>query len=197
MRQLVGKPPTQQLGSLFFPHLPGEGLWILTEVQASPLLSSLPPQAPNAAAWERMDPSPIKRSGCSWACMGPNNARKNARIDAKQHVRLCQTECQTENVRLLEYMPDRMPDRMSAFVSDRTSLGGDHSKKVIFLGRLEQVSQPEVSKSGINVDRIRCHDILAHYSSFVLWTKSACPTLFDDHTKHMLRGSSFPRAAGS
>ena len=94
-------------------------------------------------------------------------------------------------------MPDRMPDRMSAFVSDRTSLGGDHSKKVIFLGRLEQVSQPEVSKYGINVDRIRCHDILAHYSSFVLWTKSACPTLFDDHTKHMLRGSSFPRAAGS
>ena len=100
--------------------------------------------------------------------MGPNNARKNARIDAKQNVRLCQTECQTENVRLLEYMPDRMPDRMSEFVSDRTSLGGDHSKKVIFLGRREQVSQPEVSKYGITVDRIRCHDILAHYSSFVL-----------------------------
>ena len=29
------------------------------------------------------------------------------------------------------YMPERMPNRMSEYMSDRISVGGDHSKKVI------------------------------------------------------------------
>ena len=32
-------------------------------------------------------------------------------------------------------MPEKMPRILSAYMSDRMSLGGDHSKKVIFVQR--------------------------------------------------------------
>ena len=43
------------------------------------------------------------------------------------------TECHNIYIRIIIYISDRMPERMSEYMSDRMSLGGVHSKKVIYL----------------------------------------------------------------
>ena len=134
------------------PHLPGEGLWILTKVQ---LLLLIYFSASSSWLWAPMDPSRTS-SGCSGPHLDPNTCQTECQIEClkrcqiecqiecqiacqnrcqKECQSICQKECQTEcqNIYLYIYIYAIYTSRW--YVRNYVRIvcqGGDHSKKVFF-----------------------------------------------------------------
>ena len=118
------------LAFLFFPHLPGESLQILTKVQLPPssssasFSSSSPLPAPDAVGHAETG-TPCRQPRMLWSAPGPEHTpermpdrmpdRTADRIECQTNCQIecqnrCQIECQNERLKRCQ---DRMPERTS------------------------------------------------------------------------------------
>jgi len=141
----------------FFPHLPGEGLWILSQLHLASTPGfrfwwALPDLSRERQMSDRMHQRMPDRMIEYMTDRMPNRMfeymsdrmpnrmfeymsdripnRMFEYMSDRMPNRMFEYMSDRMPNRMFEYMSDRMPSRMSEYVSDRIAVGGDHSKTV-------------------------------------------------------------------